>query len=1027
MINPEWKRRIDRWMDLMPKLFYKPVGGIPFKGFVTKERIAPEEAARRKFGEMPVGTPWGGKWEYGWFKATVSIPKELSGKRIAIKVMSGGESVVFSNGSDLGGNSVAGWDHVNDIGGRLLTLASKAKGNETFELLVEGYAGHGKRECGGGPSAYGTEMVPKTPATQVVVGESSFGVWNEDIFQLWLDAETLRQLHDELGDKESLRAANIAQALQDMTLAVDFELPEEAMLRSVKEARKILKPALEAKNGSSAPSMACFGHSHIDVAWLWPLEETIRKCARTFGSQLELMKEYPEFKFLQSQPHTYWMVKENYPELYKRIKAAIKTGQWVPEGGMWVEPDTNITGGESLIRQFLHGKRFFKEEFGVDSKLMWLPDVFGYSGALPQIMNGCGITCFSTQKIFWTYNGGDPFPYNTFWWEGIDGSKVSAYIHNNYNSYTSPREIMSRWRERVQKDAFHRERLVPFGHGDGGGGPTREHLEFLRREHDLEGLPKCEMKHPLSFFDTLQMDKAPTWKGELYFQAHRGTYTTQARTKKGNRKSELALREAELWGSAAMTLAKFKFPLVKADSLWKLVLLNQFHDILPGSSIQRVYERAVEDLGKVMTGASEIESSAKRGLLKSDASSLTVFNSLSWERSELVELPKGVESLEGVPAQKSEGKAYALVEKLPSCGWKPFKKGKASALSTEKAVKIANGVIENEFIKLRLNASGEIVSMVDKGTGREFVESPCNKLRLFKDVPSWFDAWDIDSMYKSQEIELEGKVSVKVVAEGPLFATVRISRKLGDSEFTQDMTVRAGSRRVDFKTAVEWRESHKLLKVSFPVNVRNEDALQEIQFGHVKRPTHASKPYDFHRFEVCNHKWTALAEEGRGAAVLNDCKYGVSVEGSNIALTLLRSPLAPDMNADKGHQEFSYSFLVWDGPFKDSGLVREGYELNVPVSVAEGFAETRSLFTVDAPGVVIETVKPAEDGSGDIVVRLYESLRTATDCVLGLGFETKKAEIVNMLEETQGVLKLKSGKLALEFKPFEIKTLRFKV
>ncbi len=1026
MMNAEWKRRIDRWRDAMPKLFYSPSAEIPFKGFQTKEQLTVEEAAKRSFKDMPVGTAWGSKWEYGWFKATVKIPKELAGKRIAMKICSGGESTVFVDGVDLGGNSIAGWDNAQDIGGRELTLTRKAKGGESFEIMVEGYAGHGIRECGGGPCPHGHEMVPEPKPAQVVVGKSTFGVWNEEVYQLWLDTQALIELHDELGDKESLRAAAIVQALEEMTLAVDFELPEEQMLRSVKEGRKILKPALEARNGSTQAEMCCFGHSHIDVAWLWPLEETERKCARTFGTQLALMDEYPEFKYLQSQPHTYQMVKERYPELYKRVKKAVKTGQWIPEGGMWVEPDTNITGGESLIRQFIHGKRFFKEEFGVDSQMMWLPDVFGYTGCLPQIMAECGITCFSTQKIFWTYNGGDQFPYNIFWWEGIDGTKVMSYIHNDYNSRTNPQAIMARWKERVQKDAFHSGRLVPFGHGDGGGGPTRDHLEFLKRERDLEGLPKCEIKHPVDYFQDLDTDRIPTWVGELYFQAHRGTYTAQARTKKANRKSEFALREAELWGSAAIALAKFKFPLEKADKLWKLVLLNQFHDIIPGSSIHRVYERNLEDLGKVLAGAAEIDSAAKESLLKS-GSSVTVFNSLSWERDALIELPKGVEALEGAPVQKEGSASFALVDKLPSCGWTSFKAGKASALPAEKAVKVSGETIENEFIKVKINASGEISSMVDKASGVEFVDAPCNKLRLFKDVPSWFDAWDVDSMYKRQEIEVGGKATVKLVAKGPLFATVRVTRKVGDSEFSQDITVRAGSRRVDFKTSVDWKESHKMLKVAFPVNVRAEDAIEEIQFGHVKRPTHSSKPYDFHRFEVCNHKWTALVEEGRGAAVLNDCKYGVGVEGSVIGLTLLRSPLAPDMTADKGLQEFTYSFTVWSGSFKDSGLVREGYDLNAPVTLAKGSAEAKSLLQVSAPGVVVETVKPAEDNSGDIVVRLYESLRTATKASLSLGFAAKKATRVNMLEEAKEDLKLNGGKLELEFKPFEIKTLRFKL
>ncbi len=1027
MFNPEWKRRVERWRDTMPKLFYTPIASIDFEGFVTKRQLSVEEALKGKFGKMPVGTKWGGKWDYGWFLAEVTVPKAYAGKRIAMKIKSGGESAVFVNGLGAGGNSVAGWNNANDIGGREITLTRKAKGGESFQVLVEGYAGHGIRECGGGPCPHGHEMVPEPGPTQVVVEESSFGVWNEEVYQLWLDAETLFQLSESIGDKESLRAAEIEEALKQMTLIVDFELPEEEMLKTVREARKALKPALEAKNGSTAAEMTCFGHSHIDVAWLWPLEETERKCCRTFSTQLALMDEYPEFKFMQSQPHTYQMVKDRYPELYKRIKKAIKSGQWIPEGGMWVEADTNVPSGESLVRQFVHGKRFFKDELGVESEMMWLPDVFGYSGALPQIMASCGITCFSTQKIFWTYNGGDQFPYNIFWWEGIDGTKVISYIHNDYNSQTDPRSIMNRWRERVQKDAFHKGRLLPFGHGDGGGGPTRGHLEFLRRGRDLQGLPKCEIKHPVDYFKDIETPKIPTWFGELYFQAHRGTYTTQAKTKKGNRKSEFALREAELWGGAAAALAKFKFPLDKADALWKLVLLNQFHDIIPGSSIHRVYEQAEADHAKVIAEANGIADGAKAAIAKKDGASLSVFNSLSWDRDALVELPKGFDGLEGAPAQTVEGKAYALVSKVPSCGWATFKKAKPAALPASKAVKLEGDVLENELLKVKLNAAGEIVSAIDKASGREFLDGAANSFRLYKDIPSSYDAWDVDSMYKLQPVALGSKASVKAVAKGPLVATLRVTRKIGVSEMTQDITLRAGSKRLDFKTRIDWQESHKLLKVSFPLNVKSEDALHEVQYGHLRRPTHDSKPYDLHRFEVCNHKWTALAEESRGAAVLNDSKYGVSVEGSEINLTLLRSSLAPDMTADKGVQEFTYSLMLWDGAFKDGGVVKEGYDLNVPATCALGAAGNASLLKLDAPNVVIEAVKPAEDGSGDIVVRLYESMRSSVSCELSTSLPVKKAVETNMLEEAKGELKLKGGKLALEFKPFEIKTLRFKI
>ncbi len=1002
----------------MPKLFYSPLGEIEFSGFATKEQLTPAEALKRKFVKMPEGTPWGAKWEYGWFKGSLTLPSSVAGKRVATRIDVGGEAGISVNGMNHG---------ANDIGHKEVTLTRKAKGGEKFEFLIESYSGHGPRVCSPGVVPHGTFSVPEPPATQVKVGKSTFGIWNEEIYQLWFDVETLLQFRNVTKDVESLRVAEIDDALKEMTLVVDFELPFDEMMKTVKEGRKLLKKVLECTNGSTSPLMTCFGHSHIDVAWLWPLQETERKCSRTFASQLALMEEYPEYKYLQSQPHVYRMVKERYPGLYERVKKAIVKGQWIPEGGMWVEADTNITGSESLIRQFIHGKRFFKEEFGVENKMMWLPDVFGYSGALPQIMKECGIEYFSTQKIFWTYNGGDPFPYNIFWWEGIDGTKVLSYLHNDYNSETKPQHVMARWEERVQKDSTHNGRLMPFGHGDGGGGPTREHLEFLRREKNFEGMPRCEINVPDSYFQTLKTDRLPTWVGELYFQAHRGTYTSQAKTKKGNRFSEFALREAELWGAAASMLSGFKYPLALADSLWKDVLLNQFHDIIPGSSIQRVYEEAEASYANVISKASAIAAGARAELVKKDKEAVSVFNSLSWTRDAVVEVPasfKGAKLASGeeVPVQSFDGKNYAAVKKIPSLGWTSIKSN--APVKVKSAIKASASGLENEFMKISINGTGEITSILDKQSGRELAAGLCNSFKLYKDVPGSYDAWDLDSMYKMQPVELSAKAKVKLVSEGPLFAVLRVEREIHESTLVQEIVIYAGSRRVDFRTKVEWKESHKLLKVNFPVNFKSEDALHEIQFGHVRRPVHATRPYDANRFEVCNQKWTALAEEGRGFAVLNDSKYGVNVDGNSINLTLLKSALAPDMYADKGTQEFTYSFYFWNGAFVSSGLVQAAYELNIPALTAPGYAGEKSLLKLSSPNIVVESVKPAEDGSGDTVIRLYEAARTSDSCIVTVALPFKKALLTDMLESKKSELKTQSASMSLEFQPFEIKTIR---
>ncbi len=494
-LNPEWRRRIDHWRNYLPHIFYEPLGHIALKCFVTKDSLRPKDVEKKTFKPIGVGDVWGTEWSLGWFKGTVKLEKAAAGKRIVLKPQTGAdESIVWCNGVSLG---------AVDHSGRELLLTPKAKGDESYDILLETFGGN-YRDCGGGPAPEKfSGFAP--PKHNHRLGDSTYGIWNEEAYQLWLDLVTLTELRDGIVDKDSLRIAEIDAGLQKVTVVLDFELPKAQVQKGIQAARDVLKPLLACHNGSTAPAMTCVGHSHIDVAWLWPLAETERKCCRTFSNQLALMEQYPEYRFLQSQAYLYNRTKILYPKLYDRIRQAVRKGQWIPDGAMWVEADTNISGGEALIRQFLYGKRFFKEEFGVDNRLMWLPDVFGYSGAVPQIMKGCGIEWFSTQKIFWTYNGGDPFPYNLFWWEGIDGTKVLSYLHNDYNSETRPSAILARWRERPQKDATHPARLVPFGWGDGGGGPTREHLEFLRREKDLEGLPRCRQDSPEAFFRSLRI------------------------------------------------------------------------------------------------------------------------------------------------------------------------------------------------------------------------------------------------------------------------------------------------------------------------------------------------------------------------------------------------------------------------------------------------------------------------------------------------------------------------------------------
>ncbi len=1031
-MHSEWRQRLLHWLETLRKDLYIPLGPIETDAFFTMDHLTPEEALREKFTPMAPGTKWGHTWEYCWMRSVITLPPAAKGKRIAMDLQTGGEATLFVDGKSFGTRR-AEWVQVPHHYIIDNWLTRNGEPGRSYQLLIEAYAGHYFPEsslqgCATGPVLPGDYRDPKTEGERAVLGNMTYGIWNEDAYQLYIDLNTLSLLGDQL-DQESLRADRVAAALEQATLLVDFEQEIEGRLACYRAAREALRPALEAVNGTTAPLFYAIGNAHLDLAWLWPMAETRRKTSRTFAQQLRLIEEYPEYKYLQSQPAAYEMCREHYPELFDRIAAAAEKGQWIPEGAMWVEPDTNMTGGESLIRQVLHGKRYFRDVFGVDSIVLWLPDTFGYSAALPQILKGTGVRYLVTQKIFWSYNEGDQFPYHYFTWQGADGSEIISFLNTSYTYRTDPKEIAETWKKRVQKrdlDAF----LLPFGYGDGGGGPTRDHVEYLRREADLEGMPRVKTESPVKFFEDMQKKGGPrhTYVGELYFSAHRGVYTSQAAIKKGNRKAELALREAEMWGSLAL-LKGAEYPLSRMDAAWKKLLLNQFHDILPGSSIGRVYEDARRDHRWIISEAESVRNEALSALTAGEG--MTVFNSLSFERTGTVLLPaafaEGAVTGDGtpVPVQPCEGGALARVT-VPACGAVSLKPAQTDAHAPETGARLTGegAVIENALIRVELNSRGEVISCLDKANGREFASGPMNRLLLFRDVPRKFDAWDIDSNYALQPVVIDEPVTLTVKEAGGLRAVVHLSRKLSASTLEQDIVLEAGSRRLDFITDVEWHELHRLLKVEFPVAVCAAEGINEIQFGYMKRPTHRSRLYDSDRFEVCNHRYSALCDENHGAAVLNDCKYGISMNGSALQLTLLRAAASPEMRADNGSHRFTYAFTGWEGSFMDSPVVQEAYSLNVPMVVTGGSCEAFSAFHMDAPNVFIDTVKPAEDGSGDLILRLYEAKRADTNCTLRMMVPFRHVWTCDMLENREEELRTEGDRADLHFHTFEVKTLR---
>ena len=1042
LLSSEWTGRVEHWLRTIQMDFYQPLGEIHLKAMRTMESLNPHELDQTKFTPVEPGFTWGEKWEYCWFAGSFQIPKCAQKERIVMDLNPGGESTLYVNDKAFG-TYRADWVEQKHHYMADNFVTAHAKEGEIFSLLMETYAGHfypNYSHCATGPVILGTYEDPAVEGARRVLGTCTFGIWREDAYQLFIDLETLYSLFKELDDS-SMRAVHIAAALKEATKIIEFETDEKSRLESYRKARMALRPAMEAVNGTSAPRFYAVGNSHLDLAWLWPVEETKRKTVRTFAAQLRLLEEYPEYRFIQSQPAEYELCRQQDPELFSRIQQAVRDGRWIADGAMWVEPDTNMSSGEALIRQLMYGKKYYKEMFGVDSHVLWLPDTFGYTAALPQILKGCDVQYLVTQKIFWSYNEGEEFPYHYFKWEGMDGSQVTSFLPTSYTYKTNPGELIRTWKSRRQKEDLETF-LLPFGYGDGGGGPVRDHIEYALRQKDLEGSPRVKMTSPEEFFLQMENEGGPkhTYTGELYFTAHRGTYTVQAKVKKNNRRSELALREMEFWSSVALTHQK-AYKAEEAERLWKVLLFNQFHDILPGSSIGRVYERANSEHEALQKEAGLYVQEAIDGLTKKNEHAVAVCNSLSFERNVVVALPEGfgkAKMADGktVPTDQ-DGYAFVRVPSMGMCtlyaaeneektnGSLDAEPGKVTSVTAVQK----DGVIcmENDQICVKINADGEVISYVRKDSGREFAAGPMNHLRLFKDVPRYFDAWDIDSMYKEQELDGAFDRRVEIVKQGGLKAVVIVTGKIGNSSYEERISLDYGSDRVEFDLTVDWHELHRLLKVSFPAAVYAVNAKHEMQFGYVERPTHDSRPYDKDRFEVCNHHYTALTDAGHGAVVLNDCKYGINVEKNNMNLTLLRAAASPQMRSDNGIHTMKFAFMGYEGDFAQADAVRAGYEMNVPVQVLMKAEQNFSFASVDRKNVILETIKPAEDGSGDLILRLYEACGAACTAAVTLAPKMEKVWKTNLLETNEGELACDEHQILLDFRAFEIRTVRVQI
>lgn len=939
------RQRIQAWREELQHHLYTPMATVDFAGFTTFERLTPEDVSAREMQPFPVGTKWGACWEYAWFRADFALPEGCEGQRVVLLPGLGGEQLIYVDGRAAGSN---------DKGRNDVTLRREAHAGEGVSVLIESYAGHGARLENRNPCPPERPAMPPVPEKQCVVQPSVLAVWNEEAYQLRMDVEVLCDLLCQL-DEKSLRYQRVAKALMDFTYTADFEAPIDARHASFRRAREVLRPALGCHNGSTAPTMWLLGQSHIDLAWLWPEEETWHKVARTYANQLTLMDEYPEYRFLLCEPRLLDMLRTQHPAIWRRVEDAFRRGQIDADGAFYVECDTNLPSGESLIRQVMRGKRWFREHFGVDSQVAWQPDTFGFSGALPQILRKSGVKYFATQKLLRADPECERFPYQNFVWEGIDGSTVEALSFFKNNAQVTPGQFMQRWRDdRVQRENID-TLLYPFGFGDGGGGATRDMLENVRRMTDLEGLPRAHYGGLRAFFEeTARQAEGNRWVGELYLSWHRGTYTTQVKTKQFIAALERRLHDAEAL-TALLPAEERAACMPILDKAWDVLMCQQFHDVAGGVGIHRVHAEA-------------------------EAALLTQVQAVD-----------------------------DLLARLPHTKKSPQACERAAVTETAEGF-----LMENSLLRVTVDRQGAITSILDKRSGVPLMEpgQKMNDWQLYENIEPVYDGWEMSRDWRKRRLDGAIRAHCEPFAgEGGGLLT---EDRFGAS--SARVRIRLEDDRITFDCQVDWQERRRLLKVHFASNVLCEDSLHEIQFGHVRRPCHASHAFAADRYESCSNRWTALCEENRGFAVLSDGIRGVSTDRGEIALSLLRAPLVPDDTADRGEQAFRYAVMPFAASFRESGVVRAGYEF-----AGDGL-ETAG-FSVSGDAVILETVKPADDGSGNIILRLYESLRTHAAAALRLPFAARVYESA-MDERETGELLGEGREVHLGMKPFEIRTLR---
>lgn len=964
-----------------------------------------------------IGDKWSRPWGTTWFRFTADVPAKWADASLEAVIDLGfhpdaagfqSEGLVWAPGADGCGEPVQGI-HPRRTGVPLpdavagpLEIVVEAASNPAFPMVGTRFGHLGSLKTASDKPLY-------------ILRQASLAVRNDDVFHLLLDVEVLLGLFTALATTDTRRQ----RLLREMQAAFNT-LDLYDIAGSAAAARKLLQPALALHARDGAHHVVAVGHAHIDSAWLWPIRETVRKCARTFASATRMMDEYPEYRFVCSQAVQYdWMERE-YPPLFERIRERVAAGQWQPVGAMWVEADMNLPSGESLVRQMVYGQRYFESRFGKRCDEVWIPDVFGYPASLPQIFKAGGCDRFVTQKLSW--NKQNRFPHSTFQWQGLDGSQVLTHFPpvDTYNATVVGEELV--FSEKNFKDhGWSDWSLMPYGHGNGGGGPTREMIERARRFADLDGAPRVTPGTTDEFFTRVEAEIAggapvPVWNGELYFEMHRGTLTSQSKTKVGNRRCEGLLREAELWWAAGGYVPTEV--VAELELLWKEVLLQQFHDIIPGSSITWVYEDSEAAHAQV---AARLEELIGDALARVAPTIATLANAADRIRAEVIAsatTPAG----DGPTQTLRDGSAAAFVT-VPGFGL-------AAHVAQPIADRIA--VTEHSFTNAQLAVSwdldGTVTSIIDVKAGRQLLPPRTSvSVELAPDHPIEYDAWDVEEWTRGLGAPLGGVQSVTIVDAGPLVATLEVRRQFGRSTMTQLLTMRAGSARLDLTFDVDWQEDEKLLSVLVPLDVHAREAACDIQFGHVMRPTHASNSWDAAKFEVCAHRYVDLSEPTFGVAVLNDGRYGHGVQDGGIRVSLLRAAKYPDPVQDHGQHRVTISVLPHGAGLHD--VLREAEALNTPLRpVAPGAADDVPLpiVSVEHPGVQVSAVKRADDGSGDLIVRLYEACGARTQVPVRTPARVVEATTCNLMEEPEQALDVADGFVNLTLRPFQLITLRLR-